>query len=716
MINDKIQTPIQYIKGVGPKRAELLERIGVRTVEDLLYLLPRRYEDRSHLLPISQVHEGETLTVIGKIAATGIQRTRTRMNIFKAAINDGTGVIYAVFFNQPYLKEYFKTGLNVVLYGKVSSFKGRQLIMNVPEYEIFDTDEINPVRSSGRLSLRPTSNGVNSIHMGGIVPIYPATEHLNQRFIRSLVRNALSEYINYVEEVIPADIRNRVKLSPIRKAVWNIHFPGEEKIKEEARITLAFNEFFILQLGIAFRKQHVENFIKGISHNPDSELIQQFEKLLLFKLTGAQERVLGEIIKDMRSPKPMNRLLQGDVGSGKTVVAVYSLVYAVGSGYQGALMVPTEILARQHYFTIKELVERIGIKVGLLVSDLPQNEYNLIKIEIENGNIDIIIGTHALIQEAINYKKLGFIVIDEQHKFGVLQRALLGTKAKTGLDGVHPDVLVMTATPIPRSLALTAYGSMDFSVIDEMPKGRGKVVTYWITGDKLPKAYDFIRREVSKGMQAYIVYPLVKESEKMELRAAADMVKKLQAEEFPKLRLGLIHGRLSSSDKIRIMKEFKEGKIHILVATTVIEVGIDISNATVLLVEHAERFGLAQLHQLRGRIGRGSQFSYCLLQGNPGTTSGRQRLKAMEETTDGFKISQEDLAIRGPGEFFGTKQHGIPLLRVGNILKDSGLMETARSESIELLKKDMGLQLPEHRNLLLKTRRMFGEKLEFVSV
>lgn len=686
MIQDKINTPIQYIKGVGPKRAELLQRIGVGTVEDLLWLLPRRYEDRSHLKSINQIKEGETLTVAGKIVATGEQRTRTRINIFKAAVSDDTGIIYATFFNQPYLKEYFKVDSRIVLYGKVSRFKGRQLIMNVPEYEILAGDEIN------------------SIHMGGIVPIYPATEHLNQKFIRSLVRSVLSEYINYVEEVIPANIRTQYDLAPIRKALWNIHFPEDDTSREKSRTRMAFDEFFILQLGIALRKHHVENFLRGISHTPDNELIQQFEKLLPFRLTGAQEKALGEILKDMQSERPMSRLLQGDVGSGKTVVAVYALIYAVGSGYQGAIMVPTEILARQHFYTIKEFVEPLGIKVSLWIGE-----------SLKDEDADIIVGTHALIQEDVKYRKLGLVVIDEQHKFGVTQRALLGTKAKLGLEGVHPDVLVMTATPIPRSLALTVYGDMDLSIIDQMPPGRGKVVTYWITEEKLPKAYEFIRKEIVKGRQAYIVYPLIKESEKTQLRAAVEMVKKLQTEEFPKLRLGLIHGRLASEDKIKIMQDFRNGKIHILVATTVIEVGIDISNATVLLVEHAERFGLAQLHQLRGRIGRGGQFSYCILQGNPGTAAGRQRLKAMEATTDGFKISQEDLAIRGPGEFFGTRQHGMPELRIGNIVTDMGLMEMARHEAQGLLQKDPGLELPEHRSLRMNVRKMFGEKLELVS-
>jgi len=697
-MNEKLQTPIQFIKGVGPKRAELFQRIGVSTVEDFLWLLPRRYEDRSHFKPIGQIREGETLSVMGTIAATGVQVTRTRLNIFKAAVKDGTGVIYATFFNQPYLKDYFTMNSKVVLYGKATKFQGRQLMMNSPEFEILENEELN------------------SIHMGGIVPIYPATENLGQKIIRSLARNVLLEYGGCVEEFVPTKINERLNLMEFKQALWNVHFPKSVEEKNQGRTKMVFNEFFLFQLSMALSKKYTENTKKGVSHDTDHELIKIFNLSLPFKLTAAQEKVLAEIREDMRSVKPMNRLLQGDVGSGKTIVAIHALVCAVGSGYQGVIMVPTEILARQHYGNIKKLVEPLGVRVGLLISDLPREEHNAVKKDIEEGKIDIIVGTHALIQEPVNYKKAGLIVIDEQHKFGVAQRARLGSKAKSGLEENYPDILVMTATPIPRSLALTLYGTMDISTIDELPPGRGKVVTYWITEEKLPKAYEFIRKEIAKGRQAYIVYPLVQESESLELRAAVEMAKKLQTEEFPKLRMGLIHGRMPSEEKIRVMQDFKDKKIHILVATTVIEVGIDIANATVLLVEHAERFGLAQLHQLRGRIGRGNLYSYCILQGNPGTMAGKQRLKAMEATTSGFKISQEDLTIRGPGEFFGTKQSGIPELRIGDIMTDMGIMETARTEAVELLKNDQSLQLPENKLLRERAGKILKDRMQFVNV
>ncbi len=698
MLSQKLQSPIQYVKHVGPKRAGLFKRLGVETVEDLLWLLPRRYEDRSRINPISSLELGDSVTVTGEVLTAGELRTRSRMKIFQAAISDGSGIIYALWFNQPYLRDYFKKGTRVILYGKVTTFRGRKLQMNAPEYEILQEEE------------------VNSIHMGGIVPIYPATEGLNQKFLRSLVRNILGAYINEVQELIPGPIRQRLDLLPVRKALWSIHFPENDALGERARQRLAFEEFFIMQLGIALRKHQVENLVSGISHCPAPELVDRFKKLLPFELTGAQERSLAEIVGDMQREQPLNRLLQGDVGSGKTVVAVYVLVYAVGGGYQGALMVPTEILARQHYYTLKEMLDPLGIRVCLMISDLPPAERQAVKEQIAAGTVDIVIGTHALIQEKIEYKNLGLVVIDEQHKFGVAQRAVLRAKARMSTTGLHPDVLVMTATPIPRSLALTVYGDIDLSIIDELPPGRGKIVTYWITENKLPKAYDFIRKEVAKGRQAFIVYPLIKESEKVKLRAAEDMVKKLQAEEFPKLRVDLLHGRLPAEDKVRIMEDFRKGQLHVLVATTVIEVGIDIPNASVMLVEHAERFGLSQLHQLRGRIGRGSNFSYCILQGNPGTTAGQRRLKAMETTSDGFKISQEDLAIRGPGEFFGTRQSGLPEMRAGNIISDLNLLEQARREAQTLVSRDPSLKLPEHRDLMAKVKRIFGRKLELLSV
>lgn len=698
MINCNLQSPVQYVKKVGPKRAALMLRLGIETIDDLLYLSPRRYEDRSNLIPIGKIKEGEIYTIMGKVITGGEIRTRSRLKIYQAVIGDDTGMVYVTWFNQPYMKDYFKPGVAVILYGKVTKFRGTKLQINVPEYEILEGDE------------------VNSIHMGGIVPIYPATGGLNQKFIRSLVRDVLKKYINEVEEIVPGEIRGRENLLPLRKALWNMHFPDDLVLQKRARYRMVFDEFFLLQLGIGMRKHQVKNLIAGISQKTSSDLVERFQKLLPYKLTAAQQKSLKEIVADMQDKKPMNRLLQGDVGSGKTVVAIYALVYTVGCGYQGALMVPTGILARQHYAVLKELLAPLGIKIALLIGELSPAEHNRIRERIAGGDIDIIIGTHALIQEAVKYNNLGFIVIDEQHKFGVMQRALLRSKAKLSNAGICPDVLVMTATPIPRSLALTVYGDIDISVIDELPPGRGKIVTYWIREDKLKKAYDFIKKEITKGRQAYIVYPLIKESEKVKLKAAHEMINKLQVEEFPELRMSLLHGRMPIEDKVHVMSEFRQGKIHILVATTVIEVGIDIKNATVMLIEHAERFGLSQLHQLRGRIGRSSNFSYCILQGNPGTVAGQKRLKAMEETSDGFKISQEDLAIRGPGEFFGMRQHGLPEMRVGNFITDIGVMEIARKEAERVLQNDPGLQSAEHRNLFLKVKQIFGKKLELLSV
>lgn len=698
MENNKLLTPIQYLKGVGPKRADLFKKIGVNTVRDILWLLPRRYEDRGNFKKISDVKEGEVLTVSGQVKACGLQRIKARLNIFKIAINDGTGILYATFFNQPYLADYIKVGTSIVVYGKIDKYKNKEFVVNSPEYELLTGEEIN------------------SIHMGGIVPIYPATEGVNQKLIRTLTHAAISEFINCVSEDIPAELRTKHELLPLRTALKNIHFPEDMGIMRRARDRIIFEEFFIFQLGLAIKKQNIENIVKGISHNTSSELVKEFEKVLPYELTNAQKKVLAEIVADMQNQKPMNRLLQGDVGSGKTVVAIYALIFAIGSGYQAAIMVPTEILAKQHYHTIKELVDKIGVKVGLLISDMDSDEKKNLINEIANGNVDIIIGTHSLIQENIAYKNLGLIVIDEQHKFGVNQRALLGAKAKEGLKETYPDVLIMTATPIPRSLAITVYGDMDLSIIDELPPGRGKIKTYWITEEKLNSAYAFIKKEIEKGRQAFVVYPVIKQSQASGLKAAEAMYKKLQAEEFKGLNMALLHGRLAAEEKNKIMERFKNGEINILITTTVIEVGIDIPNATVMLIEHAERFGLAQLHQLRGRIGRGSQYSYCILEGNPSTNEGRQRLRAMETTIDGFKISEEDLMIRGPGEFFGTKQHGVPELHFGDVISDIKIMETAKREAELLLKKDPELSQPEYRNLLISVRNTFGDKLQTMTI
>jgi len=671
----------QYVKGVGPKRIKFLERLDVATIDDLLRCFPRRYEDRSHLKPISEVQVGNFETVKGKVLAKGVRRTR-RIPIFQLAVRDKTGVIYAVWFNQPYLKKFFKLGDEIILSGKVEWFK--QLQFNSPDYEIL------------------SGAGKDTIHTGRIVPIYPLTRDLNQRTLRTIIKNALDKYLDCVKEPLNHQLRARRRLVGLQSAIINIHFPRSLILKDKARERLIFDEFFFLELGLALRRLNIRSGQKGIAHKLKGNLIKEYSGILPFKLTPAQQKVIDEIRKDMADTRPMNRLLQGDVGSGKTVVAVFSLLAAIENGYQGAIMVPTEILAEQHYLNLAQALLPLGVRVALLIHGLSKRSREEALKEIAAGEVDIVIGTHALIQEGVSFSRLGLVVIDEQHKFGVAQRAALRKK------GASPDVLVMTATPIPRSLDLTIYGDLDVSVIDEIPAGRGEVTTWWFPESARKDVYEFIRKELAQGRQAYVVYPLIEESEKVERKAATQMFEEFQKEVFPEFKLGLVHGRMKAEDKDRVMKEFKEKRFRVLVSTTVIEVGIDIPAATIMLIENPECFGLSQLHQLRGRIGRGEGESYCILLGHPRTEAGEKRLTTLTNTRDGFQIAEYDLKLRGPGEFFGTRQHGLPELKIGNILTDLKLLEEAREEAFELIRQDPALKdetsLPIKENLKQKFR------------
>ncbi|MFH1479009.1 MAG: ATP-dependent DNA helicase RecG [Candidatus Omnitrophota bacterium] len=680
----------QFIKGVGPLRIKLLRRLGIETVENLLYFLPRRYEDRSNIKSIKDLTPGSFETMKVKVLTFGDRTSKKGMNIFKLALGDATGVIHAVWFNQPFMKDKFKAGDELIIYGKVE--KNIYLQVNNPEYEVI----------SGTKD--------DSIHIGRIVPIYPLTENLNQHWIRSILHNAVTNHVNDIKEMLPYEIRQKNNLILLKEAVRNIHFPVSEVVLEKAKYRLIFDEFLLLQLGITLKKARVKLDLDGISHNKEGDMLDRFRKSLPFIYTNSQERVSGEIRDDMKSPKPMNRLLQGDVGSGKTIVAIESLVRTVQNGFQGAIMVPTEILAYQHYKNIKSLLKDFDIDVVLLSGDLKQSEARRRKHMIEVGEADIVVGTHSLIQEGVRFKKLSLIVIDEQHKFGVMQRAFLKSKSN------NPDILVMTATPIPRSLALTIYGDLDISVIDELPPGRREIKTLYFEGKNRTKSYDIAEEQVKIGRQVYIVYPVIEEKSSSDLRAAKKMYKEL-SDNFKDLKVGLIHGKMKSSEKESIMKDFKEKNIDILVSTVVVEVGLDIPNATVMIIEHAERFGLSQLHQLRGRIGRDKYISYCILIGNPKTDEARKRLEAMLSTQDGFKIAEYDLDIRGPGEFFGTRQHGLPEIKIGNIIRDRLILEDARKEAIGLIQKDRFLRMGQNRLLKESLEKKFGvDNLELVNV
>jgi ATP-dependent DNA helicase RecG len=697
--------PVQYAKGVGPKRAALLARLGVASVEDALWYVPRRYEDRSALLPIAQLVPGAAATVSGSVGRVRLNRIpRRRMTVLNVTIEDGTGALQCVYFNQPYLEDVFKPGRRVMISGTVlAGRKGwTDLRMDVPQYEVLDEEDA-------------------PLHVGRIVPIYPETKGLTSRQLRALIMGLLDHYVDGIADVIPGAVRSRQRLLPVRVALREVHFPhspGDLEALNQgvtpAHRRLAFEEFFLLQLGLASQQQSVREEAKGVRFDATAPVVGKVRALLPFRLTQAQERVLAEIQRDMAAPRPMNRLIQGDVGCGKTVVALLSMTTACGSGCQAALMVPTEILAEQHYLNLRRLLEKAGLTAVLLTGGGTPKTRAAVRKQIESGEADVAIGTHALIQRHVKFSKLGLVVIDEQHKFGVLQRRTLLAK------GYRPDVLVMTATPIPRTLAMTVYGDLDVSVIDVLPPGRMPVRTKVFEEPERGRAYRFVQQEVHAGRQAYIVYPLVEESAKVDLRAAIEGAARLQQSVFRAFRVGLLHGRMKGEEKERTMAAFKAGEIHVLVSTTVIEVGVDVPNATVMLVEHAERFGLAQLHQLRGRVGRGAQQSYCLLLASLGAGAegsvARQRLEVLVRSNDGFVIAEEDLRLRGPGEFFGSRQWGAPEFRVANLIRDHALLEQARQEALALVREDPHLAASAHRAARDAMRRRWQAKLALGSV
>ena len=665
--------------------AKLFEKKGILTVEDALYFLPRCYEDRSDLKKLSELKAGRKETGLGEILLSGIAFYQNkRKRVFEAVVGDGSGTITLKWFrgNERYLRDRFKKGRQLIFSGEVKWFNYQREIHH-PDVEIVDGDIEKDYLNFKR-----------------IVPIYSETEGLYQRTLRRLMKTILDGYADELSSPIPPEIMVRQDLIDFSEAFRRVHFPPEgESIdvlnlqRSDGHRRIIFDEFFFLELGMVLKKRGVA-LETGISFRTDGLLVQKLLALLSFKLTPAQERTLTEIKGDLEKPHPMNRLIQGDVGCGKTVVALLTCLYVIEGGYQSAIMAPTEVLAEQHFLNLHRWLESLGVKVALLTSSVKGSEREDLYQRIKNGDVHLLIGTHAVIQEAVEFHRLGLAIIDEQHKFGVVQRGLLRKK------GRNPDVLVMTATPIPRTLAMTIYGDLDVSLIDEMPPGRMPVETKVFPESARAKVYRIIEEEIKKGRQVFVVYPLVEESEKLDLRDATRMAEHLQKEVFPDFRIGLLHGKMKSDEKEAIMMEFKEGRIQILVATTVIEVGIDIPNASVMLVEHAERFGLSQLHQLRGRIGRGRYPSRCILLASyRSSEEAKVRLRAMERTTDGFKIAEEDLGLRGPGEFFGIRQSGLPDFRVAHILRDTPLLIEARKEAFRLIQEDPELIHPAHAGL-----------------
>ncbi|MBP9854390.1 MAG: ATP-dependent DNA helicase RecG [Candidatus Omnitrophica bacterium] len=696
MIHSLQDTSIQFVKGVGPARKKLFMNLGVESIEDLFYLFPRRYEDRRNITPIAQIQVGESQTIIGTVKEYAARKSwYTKKQVTEIVLDDGSGRLFCVWFNQPYLQNYFKDGKKVVCHGKVDVYKNR-LQMISPEYEIIESEEDE------------------SLSLKRIVPIYPLTKGMTQRYIRKVMKNCLEKFGAQLEDELPVILRNKLKLSNIKRSINSIHFPEDLEQQEEAIKRISFEEFYFFQISVILRRLSLTRK-EGIVHTITDSFSLKYIDAFPFELTKAQKKVIREIKTDMQKNTPMLRLLQGDVGSGKTIVALFGCLAAVENGFQAALMAPTEILARQHFENMTQFLKGSpfrSTKIALLVSGLNKKERDKILEDIAAGKIDFVIGTHALITDDVTFKNLSFVVIDEQHKFGVRQRALLAEK------GNNPHTLIMTATPIPRTLCITLYGDLDISTIDEIPPGRGKVTTKLFSHENAPAVYEMIRQKVNEGRQAYVVYPIIEESKQDDLqsdidehkydqlldekfkvthlKAAQKMYKHFKTVLFKDKRVGLVHGQLNREETEKVMKDFKAHKIDILVATTVLEVGVDVPNANVMVIEHAERFGLAQLHQMRGRIGRGKHDALCLLISDPTKTDGIQRLEAVCSTTDGFKIAQYDLEIRGPGKFFGRHQHGLNELKIANPATQMDILELARKEAIALTLDDPALQKSEN--------------------
>ncbi len=734
-----LATEVKFVKGVGPRIAEWLEQKNISTVEDLLYYLPFRYEDRLNPRGIPELRAGEMATIIAEVRNSAVFRTRSGMPIFEMVAGQGRSTLKCIWFHGEYLRDRFKPGQLVALYGKVEEgWKSRGLQINQPQFEL-----LNDAGGEGELDLE-SAKEIESLEVGRIVPIYEsaANTKLTSRWFRRIIYGALQNLASQIPDGLPPALCRRLDLLDRRLAFEQVHFPPEgeaftalQNHATPAHKRLIFEELFFLEVGLELKRRKMRER-PGISFALTESVRQSLKNILPFKPTAAQKRVLGEIAHDMQHPSPMRRLLQGDVGSGKTIVALQAAVIAIENGYQVAFMAPTEILATQHYFSARHILEDVaGYRILLLTGSLDEDMKRSARRHIARGDVHLVIGTHALIQEKVEFHKLGLVIVDEQHRFGVMQRFKLMKKGDA-----EPDTLVMTATPIPRTLALTLYGDLDTSVLDEMPPGRTPITTRKISDERSDEVWDFVRRQVKLGRQTYVVYPVIEgapaEQQEMEfaaepagarsggsrsktgLKAALHMYDELRKKIFPDLRVGLLHGRLSAEEKEQTMHRFKAGEIDVLVSTTVIEVGVDVANATVMVVEHAERFGLSQLHQLRGRIGRGAAKSYCVLMtGGKVSPEAERRLNEMVRTQDGFEIAELDLEIRGPGEFFGTKQAGMPGLRIANILRDRNLLELAKVEAAKLVEeKDPEVSLEDRRRVMQHLRQHWQRRYGLVEV
>lgn len=694
-----LDSPISALKGVSSSLSSRFGRLGVTTLRDLLYFFPSRHLDYSRTKTVSQLDEGEEETIVANVWQAAEIRPGGRRST-EAIVGDETGNVRVVWFNNPYLVRQLTPNMRIVLSGRVRLFGGRH-VFESPEWEPWQEADL--------------------VHTGRLVPVYPLTRGLHPRQVRRLIKSVVDRWAPHVPDFLPEEIRRRCELPDLPEAIAQAHYPDDDTLKDRARVRLAFDELFLLQLGVLSKKREWQENQPGSPLATDQNVLGAFLDSLPFRLTSAQNRVLGELLHDLERSLPMSRLLEGEVGSGKTIVATAGLLLAVANGCQAAFMAPTEILAEQHFATVSRLLEPVArveqeehgflhtyssllprpLTVALLIGATPAPQKRTLHRRIAEGSIDVVVGTHALIQKGVEFHRLALAVVDEQHRFGVEQRSSLRQK------GFNPHVLVMTATPIPRTLALTLYGDLDLSVIDELPPGRQAVRTKWLKPEQRQSAYAFIRRQVAEGRQAFIVCPLIEESEAVQAKAAMAEHERLSHEVFPDLKLGLLHGRMSAAEKERVMRRFYEGDLHVLVSTAVVEVGIDVPNATVMMVEGADRFGLSQLHQFRGRVGRGTEQSYCMLMADNPSDVGLQRLDIIEKTRDGFRLAEEDLRMRGPGEFFGTRQSGLPDLRMAR-LSDVPLLELARAEAQRLFQEDRHLSRPEHAALVKEMRRVWS--------
>lgn len=685
MQND-LATPVQYLKGVGPYAAKILRHVGINTIADLIYYFPRDWEDRGNIITISKIVRGNDCLIKGNIMQVWQDRTKKGFTLIKALVKDETSSVKAVWFNQQFLKKLFdnKIGSKILIAGKaeMNPYSGN-LEITVKDYELLTDDS----------------------EIAKIVAKYPLTDGLYQKKIRNLIGHAIKNHLDKIKDPLPDYLMENYNLIPLKNAINGIHFPKDTQDIEFSRKRLAFDEFFMQQICMAIRRKEIREEADGISLDINNNAIAFFEKTLPFKLTSAQKRVIDALVSDMKNKKSMNRLIQGDVGSGKTIVAVFAAYAAVQCGYQAALMAPTEILAQQHFLKISSFLQKMNIRIEMLTGGMKKNEKEEVKRRILKNGPCVIVGTHALIQEGMNFSNLGLVIVDEQHRFGVSARAKLKQKGK------NPELLVMTATPIPRTLSLTLYGDLDKSIIDEMPPGRTPVITRFVEEKNRLPLYGFMRKEIEAGRQAYVVCPMIEESEKMDLAAAKDTCEKLK-KIFPEMKIGLLHGKMKSKEKEAVMDQFKKNLINILVSTTVIEVGIDVPNASIMLIEHSERFGLSALHQLRGRIGRGSDQSYCFLAGNLKTQESKARIRIMIETNDGFKIAEADLRLRGPGEILGLRQSGIPEFKVADIIMDEEILKDARKSAFSVILNDPMLGKKEHQKLKQEIINKFSNFLE----